>query len=232
MAEKESIFTKINTRKLRERVFNSIVEFDQPILLQFGGKKNIKADVVSRTGKHIVIKFEKEFKLLKEEIVLCSFNVKTEKYFMKSTLIPGSRKTHKIDITADLYKLQRRENFRAQIPLSYKASVEFKSLNGNADTNIFPIFDLSAGGLSFEIPMTNLSKFKKYDEVVGVLNIPNKINSRFKAQVRYSRTEGSMGSGIQKVGLMFTSIGSQEEALIIELLMDIHKIFLAKLSAS
>lgn len=106
--------------------------------------------------------------------------------------------------TEPLFHLQRRNDYRIKIPVSYKALFEVVAINGTTKKLSIPITDLSGGGCRLVIN-TQVMKLNIGDEMRGHLFLPDRAPIQLTGSVRHMKEEvhakNSVAYGIQFVGL-------------------------------
>jgi c-di-GMP-binding flagellar brake protein YcgR len=152
---------------------------------------------------------------------IVSFSLSSEMYFMRTKVLPRKDRAL-VDLACDLYKLQRRDNFRLVIPKRYRARFEMRSYDLEATKAVFPVVDLSGGGLSFEMLYAS-DTIRSGTHVTGLLRVGESFSKPIVAVVRHVRPFGSMGSGLFRCGIQFEEIPAAESEEIIQLVMKIHR---------
>lgn len=223
----ENIFTRINTRKLRERAYKKLLDSRNPATVKVKGGGVYKVDIFERTGKQFsgdIFGADSRFKENGVHNVVLSFDLGPEKFFMQTTADILDANSIKISTLSELFKLQRRKNFRVEIPFNYEGSVFIQTLGDRQVKHDFVVSDLSLGGLSFEIPMDSPVTAEKNDKITGSFQMKEDLLTfDFQAEIRYIAKIGSMGSGIRKVGIEFIPLDTTLENTMLELLIKIQK---------
>lgn len=228
MDQSQTFFSKISTRKERERAFTLMVDTKSHLECQLPNKKllTLKADHL-KDALMIVFLKEEEIKVPTSAII--TFSVGTEKYFMKTTLHKHDLKNHYyMDLEPALFKLQRRNSFRVQIPPGYHAKAKIIQVNEKKVSRAFVMADLSGGGFSFEMTPDNEFSLEKDQIVTSEIEIGGKYKRIIKAIVKHVIKVGSQGSGLQKVGLEFIEVTPKENDEIVKLVMDLHRDMFSK----
>lgn len=225
----QSFFSKVSTRKERERAFLLLVESKTSIDCQTYDKKiySLKADHIKDSD---LIVFCDSLSIQIETPVILTFNIGQEKYFSKTSLKKHDFESHfKINLDTDLFKLQRRNSFRVALPQGYNAKATITAIDSKKFTNKkFPLFDISGGGFSLEILPNKEFDIAQNQTVEGILEIGGKFNKPFRATVRYAGKVGSQGSGLRKIGLEFTDMKPKDQEEIIKIVMDLHRDMFSK----
>lgn len=223
----ENIFTRINTRKLRERAYKKLIESRNPATVKVKGGGSYKVDIFERTGKQFsadIYGVDSRFKENGVQNIVLSFDLGPEKFFMQTTADFLDAKSLQISTLSELFKLQRRKNFRVEIPNSYGGFVFVKVIEETKVKHDFSISDVSLGGLSFEIPMDAPVAIEKGNTLNASFRLEeDALTFDFQAEVKYIAQIGSMGSGIKKVGVEFTPLSTDIENNMLEILLRIQK---------
>lgn len=227
MKQSQSFFQKVGTRKERERAFILLTQSKAKFECQLPGKKivNIVPDHIA--DSHMVVVTQGQIPINQQVIV--TFQVGQEKYFMKTLFEYHDFSSHyKMNLEPALFKLQRRNSFRVQIPSEYLARVNLMSVGDKKVSQKFTMFDLSGGGFAFEIPPNNQFPIERGQEIEGEFDIGGKFKKRFSAIVRHIVVVGSQGSGLKKIGAEFSQLSPSEQQEIINTVMEIHRDMFSK----
>lgn len=229
MEDNQSFFSKVSTRRERERAFLLLTESKSNIDCQLPNKKsfNLLPDHIKDSN---LIVYNEKLEIESETPVILTFNIGAEKYFAKTTMRIHDFQSHFIvNLDIDLFKLQRRNSFRVSIPQGYNAKTTITQVDDKKFTNKkFPLYDISGGGFSFEIRPDKDFDIGRGQTIQGILDIGGKFNKPFKATVRYSGKVGSEGSGLRKIGLEFIDLYPKEKEEIVKVVMDIHRDMFSK----
>jgi hypothetical protein len=220
-----AIFTRVTVRSDRERVFSRLIA-DRAVFSFQSHKKLYKGRVFDREGRALLFDLLDNLKLITATEIVASFMFGNEVYFLKTQISPRGN-SFLLDIGQDLYKLQRRDNFRLVMPTSQKARFELRSIDIESVKQTYGIVDLSGGGLSFEM-LYATDRLQQGSHVSGVIKIGENFSKPVVGLVRHVRPFGSMGSGLFRVGIQFEGLSSTDHEEIILLVMKIHRIAFSK----
>lgn len=227
MDQSQSFFQKVGTRKERERAFILLTQSKVKFECQLPGKKIITMVADSIIDSHMVVVTQGQIPMNQEVIV--TFQVGQEKYFMKTTFGHHDFSGYyTMNLEPALFKLQRRNSFRVQIPAEYLAKVNLTIVGDKKVSQKFPLFDLSGGGFAFEIPPNNQFAISKDQPIEGEIEIGGKFKKRFNAVIRHIITVGSQGSGLKKIGAEFAQLSPSEQQDIVNTVMEIHRDMFSK----
>ena len=102
---------------------------------------------------YLIYKFN--FEDYSTEPAVCSFEVGGDKYFFKAAITSESFGLM-LSIPVEIYKLQRRNDFRVSIPESLKYTCVIKTINDRSANIIAEIRDLSLGGCQLVVGQNEL----------------------------------------------------------------------------
>ncbi len=227
MEQSQSFFQKVGTRKERERAFILLTQSKVKFEGQLPGKKIIAIVAKEIIDSHMIVVTQGQVPLNQEVIV--TFQVGPEKYFMKTVFVHHDFGGHyKMNLEPALFKLQRRNSFRVQIPGEYLAKVSLSQVDDKTVKQKFPLFDLSGGGFSFEIPPNSQFQLSGGQQLEGEIEIGGKFKKKFTAMTRHVIQVGSQGSGLKKIGVEFSQLSPSEQQDIVNTVMEIHRDMFSK----
>lgn len=227
MEQTQSFFQKVGTRKERERAFILLTQSKATFECQLPGKRIVAVLPDSIKDSHMIVVTQGQIPLDQEVIV--TFQVGQEKYFMKTTFHHHDYSGHYLmNLEPALFKLQRRNSFRVQIPGEYMAKVNLTLVDDKKVSQKFSLFDLSGGGFSFEIPSNNQFQIIKDQNVECDIEIGGRFKKKFTAVIRHVIQVGSQGSGLKKIGAEFTNLSPSEQQEVVTTVMDIHRDMFSK----
>ncbi|HEX4925984.1 MAG TPA: PilZ domain-containing protein [Bdellovibrionales bacterium] len=204
----------------RERVYSRLVTERAAFTVQID-KKTYQCRAKDRQGRYLFFDFLGGSGGMFQAETIASFSLGPEMYFMKSS-INAYDGIHTLDLGADLYKVQRRDNFRLVVPSNYKARFELRSVDLETMKATFPVVDLSGGGLSFEM-LYATDTLRVGSHITGLLKLGDSYSKPIVALVKHVRPFGSMGSGLYRTGIQFEEMSPAEHEEIIALVMKIHR---------
>ncbi|MEQ1876812.1 MAG: PilZ domain-containing protein [Bdellovibrionia bacterium] len=216
----QNIFSKVTVKNDRERVYARLIE-DRAVFTYQIGNIIYRGRAYDRQGRTLVFDTLDPLEIQQPADATVSFSIGPEMFFIKTRVIP--KKNHAVfDIGTDLYKLQRRDNFRLIIPKGYRARFELRSIDLDQQVANFPVVDLSGGGLSFEM-LYATDSMRVGSQVAGFLKIGDLFTKPVVGLVRHVRPFGSMGSGLFRCGIQFEGLVSTDREEIIQMVMKIHR---------
>lgn len=223
-------FQKIAPLKERDRLFLDIAQ--------------IKSEIFCRDADGVyckirVLRFDQEKQLLVCSLVdsispyklnqeiLCSFFIGNMKYFFH-VKYQFEMPHILLELTPDLFVLQRRENFRQVIPLSYKAILKIDTINQQPVLIQLPVSDLSVGGAKFE-NVSNQYSLKIGDKILGQLTLAQHEPIYIEAKVRHVAPHNHL-TNMYFFGIEFINLKPNLENKLFNLIMEIYKSEKAKLA--
>lgn len=226
--QKQTFFSKVSTRKERERAFVLMTDTKANIECQLKNKSILNLTANHLVDSYMVVLADTLDVPLQEEVIV-TFNIGQEKYFMKTTFTDHDLANHYcMSLDTSLFKLQRRDSFRVSIPQGYSAKIHVHQIDNRKVDKKFCLFDLSGGGLSFEIPANVPTEAKKGEILTAEIEIGGRFKKEFSALIRHCIAVGSQGSGLKKIGIEFTNMSPNDQSEIIKVVMDIHRDLFSK----
>ncbi len=223
----QSFFQKVGTRSDRERVYTLLVERLLEVHAITENKENYKY-VPKYLIDNILVMAPLTGTGLPKGSVIVTFSLGTEKYFLKTVLEEGKGSTVHLNMQADLYKLQRRNSFRINIPQGYDARFQINLHNKKATIEKYDLVDLSGGGFAFEFLTEEKEHFKKDDILIGKLNVGRKLQEKVTCIVRHAHMVGSRGSGRCRVGVEFQDMPVTVQNEIVKIVIELQRELFSK----
>ncbi|MBY0553750.1 PilZ domain-containing protein [bacterium] len=124
--------------------------------------QHIKTNINSlKNNKHIsLMKFSSyDFS---NEPVICTFQVKEDRYFFKSHL-SSTNIDYIVEVPSEIFQLQRRNDYRVSMPVGVVYKCEIRDVNGVKTTTKAEIRDMSLGGC--QISVNGTVEIKQNDEL-------------------------------------------------------------------
>lgn len=152
-------------------------------------------------------------------LILTTF-IGGEKYFVQ-TDYQCAGDTIILFTTKPIFHLQRREDYRVRIPISYKALLEIVSINGQTRKTAIPLMDLSGGGCRIQVDPKFLG-LKVHDEIKGHIFLPDRSPIPVLGSIRHVRLENH-GKGPLICGIQFVALTEPLKNRIIAVVMDLYR---------
>jgi len=163
-----------------------------------------------------------------EKELLGNFFLGGERYFFKTPVkVDGDVVVLRMD--ADLFHLQRRQNYRIKIPESYQATLLISSLNKSAVKLTAQLSDLSGGGC--RVILTASTPVIQSDDVITAHVVVGKRDSlEVEGVVRHHKIEKAGATNKQVFGIEFKTLSSQIEGRLFAITMDLHREFFSRMN--
>ena len=143
-----------------------------------------------------------------------------EKYYFESKAIVNQSRLH-IPLPKSVYHLQRRQNYRAHVPASFKAYYNIVEINSKPQTIVGKLDDISAQGCKvtyqLEKPLMKLN-----DYVTGHLIIGTNAPIETQGQIRHIKVDEE-NKLLYTFGIEFVGLAPIVENKLFSLTMEIHK---------
>ncbi|MCM2281812.1 MAG: PilZ domain-containing protein [Bdellovibrionaceae bacterium] len=153
------------------------------------------------------------------ETLTLTFGLEEGQYFLKGAIEPVSGDLYAIPIGEALYRMQRRNNFRAPVPENMTITFEVPVPNGKP--HAFAVADLSGGGLGLLVRAEDVPGWRKGDRVRGRLLAPGKPPIELEVVMKY--LGGAGADGRFKVGVQCQGLDTESENTLIAICMQIHR---------
>lgn len=227
--ETGDIFSKVSSDE-RLRLFKDLATVRGEILCK-GDSNDIYRFVVERaTGKqelHCSIPFGLSLPT-KEQELLGNFFIGGERYFFK-TPVRVENDVVILRMDADLFHLQRRQNYRIKIPDSYQAQFLITSHNKRPIKLSGQIYDLSSGGCRVSLAAAD-PILETEDRIDGHIAIGNREPLEIEGTIRHHKIEKSGALTKQIFGVEFKPLSTQIEGKLFAITMDLHREFFSRLN--
>lgn len=150
------------------------------------------------------------------------FSYESEQYFLKSILSGRFDGLFFFDLSDTFFRLQRRKDFRVDVPETRKLYFRLKPANttGVFDHD-FPILDMSRSGMAIRATSQQLSLGAVGKTVSGdIMKEGDEVFFGVKAEIRLIRSLLGDPSGDKRIGLMFTEFNERQ---VMALVMDLYR---------
>jgi hypothetical protein len=205
------------TPKERDRVYKDLAQSKRPIQIQIRGDelKQAKAHERDAGDFYFKIPFIQRFDGEHEAVV--TFSLPPDVFFLKTTVRHAGGAYCFIE-TADVYRLQRRDNFRLMMPERADASVQFKGMPIS-----YPIRDLSVGGFSITLRSSEKTLFEKGAKTLVKITVGDEVFDRLNVERRHLRKDLTE-SERYIVGFMFEELNKRDEAKLFRIVTDVARL--------
>lgn len=144
-------FTKLAKNAIVETI-DFLVHNQTEIILKIKNK-HLKTKILSKKSSGFSI-YRFSFETYIDESVICSFEIKNEKYFFKS-LLNSTNAEFLLSIPDEVFHLQRRNDFRVAIPMGTDYECALVRINDHNVNIKAELRDISLGGCLITIPFTS-----------------------------------------------------------------------------
>ncbi len=121
----------------------------------------------------------------------------------------------------ELFRLQRRNNFRAQVSGSKPVTFQLRSLKTEMVNQTMKAADISAGGIRLLWPAKEAQKLQPEDQVSGLLNLPNGLKVEVFGTVKHIWSK--LTDDFALVGIQFHNLSSRDEQTLLFVCMAMHR---------
>jgi hypothetical protein len=160
------------------------------------------------------------FKFFGERQLITQFSIGGEKYLAQMKY-STSGESLSLSLEGDLFRLQRREDFRLKFPPSFKAKFEIKTHNSKSANFSTQILDMSAGGCRLIIK-TDLNTFTKNDKAEGKLLLQDREPYELKLEIMHIMKDSIDEKQVQ-LGCKFFDQNAKEKNRLSTLVMDVYR---------
>ncbi len=153
------------------------------ITLKINGR-HFKSKILSRIDANNFSVYKFNFESYSMDSTVCSFEISAEKYFFKSEIssqISGLTLT----IPGEIFKLQRRNDFRVSVPAALPYTCEIKSVRVHSTNLRSEIRDLSLGGCQLSMKLDGYNLHRS-DEVSLKIKINNFDWEKIRCQCKHA----------------------------------------------
>lgn len=221
MSTTKDIFTKVTDPQVREKIFYDLAGSKSEIVGKVHGNSSdthlLQALVFSppelecriTSGKTIPQKGELILQMmLGDDKYLCStpYQMRDGHAFLR--------------MEVDVFHLQRREDFRLRLPVSFKSFLEVKTCNSKPVSGRLSLIDLSGGGCRLLISSKDLT-LNLNDVIEGEIILPERAPLKIKGIIRHRKDDEKTKS--QTAGLQFTELSEPTKNRIVALVMDLYR---------
>lgn len=220
----QSIFSLINRHEDKVRLWLDLADAHAEILCKGDDETICKLKPLSfdTKKKTLECQFMTSVLMKDTEEYLGHFFLGGEKYYFQG-IAQVTNNRCSIPIASELYRLQRRQNYRVYVPEAYGAKLNIFSVNDKDLEVPGRLADLSSQGCKvvYTAPTPGL---KVGDKVVANLIIPKKANFDVQGILRHLKADEGI-KGAQVFGVEFTPLASITESKLFAITMEIHKEF-------
>jgi hypothetical protein len=202
MKEEDSDFEKISAKEL-ENYWKAVIDNKVNLLTQLSNGSTVALIPVERKNAQLFVTHQGALPD-KDTNILISFNALKDRLFFKTQLSKSTDGRHFIDVFGDLFRLQRRDNFRITIPDNISLPCLINQIgDANVKVKSARIVDLSLGGALIEIPEWEKS-INTGDWIAGSIAPEKEAAIQFKGNVKHCRD--FKNSSKKRLGVQFEKL--------------------------
>lgn len=213
----KEIFTLISKVEEKEKIFQDLANAHGEIICKGQDENLIKLRVQTYQNKILECRNESSTTFKNGEDFLGYLFLGGEKYYFEGKF-QAQQDFCSLSLPAELYHLQRRQNYRVRVPDGYAASFNIVSANGKAANIAGRLADLSSQGCRVLYSHDNFS-LKVEDHVLGYLIIEKKVPLELQGLIRHIK----LTDGGQICGIEFSPLSSILENKLFAITMELHK---------
>ncbi|GIL16810.1 MAG: hypothetical protein BroJett040_05610 [Oligoflexia bacterium] len=223
MKNGEDIFLKVKDPKEKESIFQSLSQNHFEMICKSVAKSEeiIILEPLTYMKNTLTCRRLPEQKPVPEGNLIIQFMVGAEKYLMQTSHSTKDDQIY-LDVSSDLFHLQRRNDFRLKLPVGYKAQLQIHEHNQKPlkDVNV-TVLDLSGGGCRIEVDTNDLAL-----NLNDTLSCEIKLNKRTPisalAQIKHA-SPNPLNPQIYWYGLQFVQLSAPSKNKIIAAVMDVYR---------
>ncbi len=153
--------------------------------------------------------------------VILNFNFNEDRYFMQTKMILAENRVL-LDLTSDLFVLQRRKSPRIDLPANYPHQIRIIEYKGKVVFFEGRVIDFGAGGCRIEL-MQHEPRFSISDPLALVLSLSHRSPLTLSASIRHVIIKEEGTEVRQIFGVQFLGLGPIMENKMLSLLMELQK---------
>lgn len=161
------------------------------------------------------------------EKVIVSFDFNDEKYFMYTSVLPLANSLWKMEAKLDVFKLQRRQSFRINIPPTYKSKAVFKDPRTEKEISVGVLTDISSGGC--KVLVEGFSTLTSQQAPLIEIFIGRRDPITLACEVRHVQKITDPRPQ-ESLGIMFKTVSSLVETKLFAITMELHRELTGKVS--
>ncbi len=157
MSTDHKFYTLLDLTKYKETL--EFLQSNQTQLTLKIKTKHYKSKILAKKNEKEFFLFKFNFDKLENEKIVCSFEIKAEQYFFTSA-ISTVQNDLIMSVPAEIFQLQRRNDFRVNIPIGSSFECVLRSVDGRLVKEKAEIRDLSLGGCQLIIDKSSFTLTK------------------------------------------------------------------------
>lgn len=211
----------VTFEKDRQQVFEAMMK--RPLVVSAMAKDktqfHFELDRIERSRFFLILKSPVSRLPKSNESLTITFGLEEGQFFLKGPIEPVAGELYVIPVGESLYRMQRRNNFRAPVPKNMPIAFQMRLANGNVES--FSLADISGGGLGILFGRGREMPFKAGDVLCGTLISADREPIELEAAVRHVWPPDA--EGVVKVGVHCRNLGREQEKQMVEICLQIHR---------
>ena len=157
--------------------------------------------------------------------VVVVFTLGADRFYLTTWLEDETLGVYSLDLSVDLFQLQRRQAYRIRVPESYYSEFHIQMIDGTLTNIKGKLLDFSAGGCRAQVPGAQADLV---GQLQGLMVVGKKPILPFKAVIRHQVA----AHGQITLGLEFIEMTPIVESKLFALTLELHREFFARWASS
>lgn len=220
----QDIFSLIRNEMDKIKLFKDLALSRGEILCKGQSENLCRLSVTSFNDKSQHIECESDMPgcLQNLEEYVGYFFLGGEKYYFQGK-VEAHYGRYSLSLPTELYRLQRRQNYRVKVPEGYQATFTISHVNGKPLNLPTTMADISSQGCRIDIDK-KIMMLNTGDKVVGMLKVGNRNPFELSGAVRHAKIN-ELNKSLQNIGIEFTPLSSILENKLFSITLELHKEF-------
>lgn len=201
--KEESDFEKVTSDRDKENYWKAVLESKTALLAQLSNGNTVLLTPLEIKIAQLFVNSATNSLPDKDANLLISFNALKDRLFIRTQLSRTPDGQYFIDIFSDLYRLQRRENFRIVLPENASLDVFINQLGENNVKIKARVVDISLGGVLVELPNMD-GVILNNDWIAGIISTDKETGIQFKGNIKHIRDLPKLQK--RRVGVCFDKL--------------------------
>lgn len=226
MSEGKNYFSKIGTVAEREAIFTDLSRMNPSLYVFDRNLKRLVFSIETVAENHIVARLKQGEVASDNEMVTIHFSLNETQYFLKGCcqfLKPAFERRYQIDFSGEIYKLQRRSNFRVKVPEGKAFKAEITEIGHQSVQQAYCLHDLSAGGMGLLIPEGRILQAEKGQSFSAILVSPDQQQIEVSGEFQHQRKALGISGVSHIAGFKFTHPNPKSEQIVQSWVLDIYR---------
>ncbi|MEZ4871169.1 MAG: PilZ domain-containing protein [Bdellovibrionales bacterium] len=216
MEDPEKKYYNPVTAKEKASVLEGLSTAKRPIVMQKGSAEAVKSVILEGSKDEIHIQDVPELRVKNGDEVSFVVLLDSHKYWLRGKVEKRGASLI-FDRGVEVSKIQRRENFRAQVLGSSKVTFNIQVYDGQDFKKSFSVLDISYGGCQFEVNGVSIP-FTEGCRFIGSIDSPA-LREPIPVKGALRRVHKNAEHGFMRVGVAFDEHERGVESPLMELIM-------------